>query len=354
MGKVLTSGERRAVEALLGGPVDDEEIVWERAHVVRVRTASGHAIVKRPRAEEEGRSSFLAELVGLEFLAAMPGNPAPALFGADVEVGRAEADLIAYARSLAAVHKWSIDQEHRFRALRLRVGLPVDGRVRWTALAAAGVPGLRAVAIELGVDVPASFDDECGVVVEHLGGDGGWRGLVHGDPCPDNVRFTTDGVRIFDLEHAGYGSVVLDASYLIAPFPTCWCIGHIPPEISGQALDAYRQVLDVAADEEWRDALSAGLAAWTLARGHVIAKAVVADGTWGTTTMRPRLLQWMEAFLTATPPDGCFAGLRYVVAGIRQCLGAAWPDVQLGSYPALASTGGPDAVAPPDWWQPSS
>ena len=40
----------------------------------------------------------------------------------------------------------------------------------------------------------------------------GYRGLVHGDACPDNVRFLDGRCRIFDFEHSGWGAVALDAS----------------------------------------------------------------------------------------------------------------------------------------------
>jgi aminoglycoside phosphotransferase (APT) family kinase protein len=67
--------------------------------------------------------------------------------------------------------------------------------------------------------------------------------LVHGDACPDNVRFLADGGRIFDFETSGWGPVVLDAAYLLAPFPSCWCFATLPAEVAAPAMDAYRAVV---------------------------------------------------------------------------------------------------------------
>ena len=55
------------------------------------------------------------------------------------------------------------------------------------------------------------------------------QALVHGDACPDNVHRLADGVcRIFDFETSGWGAVALDAAYLLAPFPSCWCFASLP------------------------------------------------------------------------------------------------------------------------------
>ena len=58
----------------------------------------------------------------------------------------------------------------------------------------------------------------------------------------------------------------------------------------------------VTDDAAWTEALEYALASWIVASGRMIAKAVHTDSTWGTTTMRPRLLQWMDAFLAASAP----------------------------------------------------
>jgi hypothetical protein len=70
-----------------------------------------------------------------------------------------------------------------------------------------------------------------------------YLGLVHRDACPDNVLFLADGGRIFDFETSGWGPIVLDAAYLLAPFPSCWCFARLPAEVAVPAPAAYRAVM---------------------------------------------------------------------------------------------------------------
>ena len=118
----------------------------------------------------------------------------------------------------------------------------------------------------------------------------GYHGLVHGDACPDNVRFLDGRCRIFDSGHSGWGAVVLDASCLLAPFPGCWCFGRLPASVAAPAMSAYRGRLKAAGIDpgpSWDVAMTAALGAWIVAWGDAIAKVLEEDDELGTTTMRP-------------------------------------------------------------------
>ena len=374
MEEVLSGEERERVEVVVGARVDSMEAVSDRAHVVRVGlVGGGTAIVKRPREVATGpgsqgvddlRSLFLAERAGLELLGAMPGSPAPGLLGVDdtadllvmedLPPGPSVADLllgddptaadegvVELARTLARVHGWSIGRESEYQAIRARVGLPVGAPQRWTNTAAGGIDALRAVAQAVGVNVPAAFEDECLELVAKLAA-GGWsRGYVHGDPCPDNTLVAEGRLRLIDYEHGNYASVLLDASYLVAPFPTCWCFGRLPEGLSARALATYRTELaafvpTAGDDGAWTEALLVTLASWILARGRVITKAVENDGEWGTTTMRPRLLQWTDSFLSLSDSGSILPATRSVITDLRKVLGDAWPDASTIGFPAFA------------------
>lgn len=389
MAVALSDHERRAVEIVLDGdPVVDDELVWGRGHVVRVRTGSGRAaIVKRPRTDQgdDGRRGYLHERVGLELLSAMPVSPAPQLLGASGDDGdavevlvmeelppgpsvahalldddrsAAEEAVVALARTLASVHAWSADREDRHRAIRRRLDLDPDVTQRWSALIDdERLASFRRAAEALGAQVHAAFEDDAAAVVAALQAPGWWRGYVHGDPCPDNTSLVAGRAHLFDYEHGAYGSVLLDASYLVAPFPTCWCFGRVPPDLSARAVDEYRRVLatarpEAADDDAWHAALSPALASWVLARGQVIERVAIEDGAWGTVGLRPRLVQWLDAFL-AVPADP-FPAVRATLADLRRRLDAAWPDAleAVPHYPSFKTPGdlvGPVAC-PPDWW----
>ena len=113
------------------------------------------------------------------------------------------------------------------------------------------------------------------------------------------MRLLDDGCRIFDFEFSRWGPVVLDAAYLLAPFPSCWCFANLPNDVTAPAVDAYRACLQ-AADADlgpyWDAATTAALAGWIVSRGGMLANALEKDHEWGTTTMRPRLLAWLRNF----------------------------------------------------------
>ncbi|HEY3140944.1 MAG TPA: phosphotransferase [Acidimicrobiales bacterium] len=372
MEEVLGVEERERVEALLRARIHSAEIVSTRAHVVRVRFGGGDtAIVKRPRQVATGservddmRSLFLAERTGLELLAAMPESPTPTLLAVDDTAdllvmedlppgpsiaelllgddwNAAEEGVVELARTLASVHGWSAGRESEYQAIRARVGLAVGEAQRWTRITAAGRDAFRSMAEAVGVNVPAVFEEECDEAVARLGAAGWWRGYVHGDPCPDNTRLTAGRLRLFDYEHGNYGSVLLDASYFVAPFPTCWCFGLLPDDLSARALATYRTELAACVpqaddDEAWTEALQAALASWIVARGRVITRVVATDDAWGTTTIRPRVLQWMDSFLTVSASGSAFPALRSVITDLRRAFGDAWPDASPIGYPAFA------------------
>ena len=381
----LGAQERAAVEDVVGEAIVDEALVWDRAHVVRVRTAGGGSfVVKRPRAADDAdaRTGLLQERVGLQLLGGMPGSPAPRLVGvgtgdgaevlvledlppgpsvADALLGRdrdlAETAVVALAEALADVAAWTRGRDDEHRRLRAEAGLDSDRPHRWAELTSRGVAGLTEAATELGAAVTDGLEDEAAAVVERLTGPGWWRGYVHGDACPDNAALVDGRLRLFDYEHAGFASVVLDASYVVAPFPTCWCFARIPADLSARAESAYRRRLvaggvpEAGDDGAWNDALAAALASWVLARGPVLGRALgEEDRVWGTSRMQARLFQWMDAFL-AVPADP-FPAVRALIADVRTRLGARWPDVVLADYPALPTPGDHPTVEPPEWWTP--
>jgi Ser/Thr protein kinase RdoA (MazF antagonist) len=178
--------------------------------------------------------------------------------------------------------------------------------------------------------------------------------LVHGDACPDNVRLGTAGGRIFDFEASGWGPLVLDAAYLLAPFPSCWCFAPLPDQVAGPALDAYRAVLRAAGVElgpDWEAAMAAAVAVWIVARGQLISEVLEEDRAWGTTTLRPRLLTWLRTFTGAAGRASVLPRLRGLAAALEDQLSGRWPDTVMADYPALAGPGSV-RVKTPEWWQP--
>ena len=166
----------------------------------------------------------------------------------------------------------------------------------------------------------------------------GYVGLVHSDLCPDNTHIANGRCRIIDFETSGWGPIALDVAYLLAPFPSCWCFASLPAEVAQPALHAYRdQAANAGLDlgPDWKDALTAALAGWVVARGARIGRALEEDRDWGTTTMRPRLLTWLSSFIGAASPTGALPRLRALAEGDSRA-----------APPPLAGRGGPRVPGP--------
>ena len=381
-GQALPGAERRAAEALLAHAwgerteVRAAEAIWGRSHVVRLHLRSGRtAVLKRRGGLKHGRRArgFGVELAALECLNAMPAPVAPRLLGADPRAGillmedlapgpsladsllagtreRAQADLIAYARALGSLHAWSREQATGLARLRARhaPGVPLDPG--WAGGVERGRGPFLAAAAGLGVAVAgaAAEMDELAPMLNAPG----LPGLVHGDACPDNVRLTGGGCRVFDFERSGWGPVVLDAAYLLAPFPSCWCFASLPAGAAAPAVDAYRGCLAAAGVDlgpDWDAAVAAALAGWIIGWGEAIAGALAEDREWGTTTMRPRLLAWLRNFTASAGGARVLPRLQALAGAMHDRLSSRWPGVPVPDYPALAPPGAALARVPGRW-----
>lgn len=363
-------------------PVQDAEVLWGRANVVRVRLAGGRsAVVKRRAGPDRGAApdrerktaDFQTELAALEYLNGMPEAVAPRLLGADLPAGlmvmedlgagatladslmagdraQVQADLAAYARALAAMHAWTSEHPDELATLRDRYAARTGGGTRLMTALARGTEPFLVLADSLGV--PAD-----GVAGEIAGLGGmlaatGFAALVHGDACPDNMRFPGGSCRLFDFETAAWGAAAIDAVFLLAPFPSCWCFAQLPADVAGPASETYLSALAAAGirlGPDWPAALAAALACWLVARGRVVGRLLSEDPEWGTTTMRPRLLAWLRSFLEVAGGTGELPRLRELSAALLAGLSRRWPDAEIPDYPALAAPGAVLARLPGEW-----
>lgn len=359
----LTAAEAAAVGAVLGAPVAAAALVAERHHVVRVTAADGRrAVVKRARRPGDSQwggepRGLAVEWAALDALGAIdppvaprllggddgagvvvvedvaaPGSLAEALLGGDPDLARA--GVVALAAALGRMHAATLGRAGVLAAARARRGLVPEAPGWWPARLAEARPWCRAEAHSLGLPV-AAVDAELDRVGEAV--TGSYVGLVHGDPCPDNALLAPGGPRLVDFERASACSVALDAGYLLAPFPSCWCFGRLPAAVTAEARAAHEAALaaaGVALGEAWERALAATLALWAVSRVRdYAAPDRPVDATWGTTTGQPRLAAWTGAFLAAPGADA-FPHLAAAVAGWRARLGVD-AATEVPGYPAL-------------------
>jgi Ser/Thr protein kinase RdoA (MazF antagonist) len=372
---VLSPADTSAVESILAQcrgssvSVRAAEEIWARSHIVRLWLTDDRSVVlKRHRTENFGdrERTFGNELAALDFLNGMETAVAPRLFGADSafllmeDLGpgsslaqslmhgdrdRAEADLVSYARALAAMHSWSIA-----RVTSAGRPAPSMGEPEWMGAIVRGKEPFLAVMAGLGLATDGVGDD-VDLLVSLLRGTRA-TGLVHSDPCPDNTHFTDGNCRLIDFETSGWGAVALDAAYLLTPFPSCWCFASLPPDAAGTALRAYEEEVAAAGVDlgaDWDAVMTAALAGWLVARGKALSEALDEDEDWGTTTMRPRLLTWLRSFIRAADRSGALPRLRELAAAADDGLSARWPEALVPDFPALARPGAPVARNPDGW-----
>ena len=355
------------------------ELIWKRRHIVRLRLSHDRSVVLKRRGDQPSHSgqgrSFGVELATLEYLSAMPVPVAPRLLGADPDAGilliedlgpgtsladsllagdqaRAQDDLAAYARALGALHAWSIGRPGNLAGLRARYAPGIPAAPAWLSAVEKHQDVFLRAAAKLGV-AAEGVAGEISDVAAMLSGTG-YAGLVHGDACPDNVHLAGGVGRIFDFETAGWGSVALDAAYLRAPFPSCWCFASLPAEVATPAVAVYRGCLRDAGIElgpDWDAATAAALACYFVARGPMITRALDDDRSWGTTTIRPRLLTWLGTFAETASRAGVLPRLHDVAAALHDQLSQRWPGLVIPEYPALARPGAA-ALPLPGWWPP--
>lgn len=382
---VLSAPDQSRVEYLLseawGSPahVGTVERIWGRDHVLRVHGDKGRsAVLKRLGSRGDDafrRVSFAVEVASLKFLGAMPEPVSPKFLGADQEAGillmedlpaggsladslllgnaiQARADLVAYARALGSLHAWSHDRIGDYESLLQRYAPGTAWRTWWSYWAEQNRKALLSLVEELGVE-PAAAGRELDEIAEILD-KASFRGFVHGDPCPDNLRLVDGGCCFFDFERSSAGSVALDTAYLLAPFPSCWCFGSLPLEIAGACMDAYWEMMAAAGlrpDPDWDTALAAALACFLIARTEGLDRFMTEQRRWGTTLGRPRLRAWTSAASAAAEEADVFPNLRRVFAALQDRVAQLDPAGVVPHYPALAEVGSTLGEIP-DWWKP--
>ena len=362
-------------------------ILAARTHVVRVTAGDGRsAVVKRPRDEPGGRwgaasHGFDVEWAGLEHLAAMPEPVVPALLGGDrdrqvivledlavertladallgADADQARADVVALGGALGSVHGWSIGRADELARVRAAHGVAAPPRAWWADVVRAERAPFRRALDRLGLGdlAGAALERELDALDGALTS-GPWRGFVHGDPCPDNAVVAGGRVRLVDVERSSPGSVALDAAYLLAPFPSCWCFGQVPADLAAAASGAHRRAMadhGVVVDDSWAVALAYALGAFVVARGRDAADALTAGpgaalAPWGTTTYRPRVVAWAEALVSAPAAAEALPRLCAVALALRDRMRATWPDQDIPHYPPFAPAGAPVALRPDGW-----
>lgn len=232
-----------AVRLLAGSAEVLEDLTFSsRTRVVRLRTEDGTVLVAK---QHKDPAAVACEELALRTL---PRGVGPELIGVghgvlvmeDLGSGPSVADLLLGTDSEAAragLVNWATALGHVAAATAATEQAPGSGAARWLR---PDTEGIVEAMKPLGVAAPAGWAEELAGLYWRLEADV-QRCFVLSDACPDNNRVTDQGVRLFDFEASGWGHAAQDASYLLAPFCTCWCVTRLPPDIQAEMIEAYRR-----------------------------------------------------------------------------------------------------------------
>lgn len=180
------------------------------------------------------------------------------------------------------------------------------------------------------------------MVIRTVESPGPFLAYIHGDPCPDNVFFLGEQVRLIDFEFGRFGHALLDATYGRMMFPTCWCANRLPRAVVAQMEAAYRAALvrgcpEAQEDRVFETSLVSVCAFWVLnTLSWQLAGALQGDRTWGIATVRSRFLALLEAFIATAEEFDHLPAMRGTASRVLEVLRNRWPETQpLPLYPAF-------------------
>lgn len=147
--------------------------------------------------------------------------------------------VLAWARGLGAFHRAGLDARASFLELMPEHDDYMPGLLNEAA------HDLATWAADLHIAVPEGFSALTDISFRTA-----LEVLSAGDMCPDNNLVFSGQVRFIDLEFATVRHAAWDLAYLMAPWPSCWCAWHLPPELVDAALAAWRTDFGAV---DWRE-----------------------------------------------------------------------------------------------------
>ena len=319
---------------------------------------------------------FFGEWAGAEFLSRLgDGQHGPRFYGGDRQAGfiviedmgqhnslvqpllEGNADsatraLIHFAQRLGRMHADAFGREDEYKAIwhRLSPNTPIPGttnnvkEVKEASEINAILDDFNAALATafgtLDVQLDGAARDDALAAFVTINAASPFRTFVHNDPCPDNMFYDGNTLRLIDFESARFGHALRDGLYGRIPFPTCWCCNRVASEVADEMERVYRQAFGTACPAALDDALyeaevTAVTCAWVIEPG-LLRDAFEQDHTWGIAGLRARVLTRLETCLAATAKTERWPALRDVYNQIHSKLIQRWPNAtHLPLYPAF-------------------
>ncbi len=244
--------------------------------------------------------------------------------------------LLLYAKSLGQLHAATQNQEAQWNQIRSRIGAPKapSQLEQW----ATQTNQFIGICQRYGIAIPEQFAFEMNTILVALEHPKEYLVFTPTDCCPDNHLLQEDGLLFFDCEGATMRHALLDAAYLLVPFPSCWCVGQIPEHLSRELIAAYRQEFFGGSDFE--DQLTLAVAYWTIQTltWKWAGDWEKQDYPWGLVSFRQRHLYRLENLLARENLELVLPSLYQVARELHNTLQVQWADLEpMPLYPAFKS-----------------
>jgi hypothetical protein len=252
------------------------------------------------------------------------------LQGTDAQA--AENALLAYARSLGIMARATHGKLDEWEALRRTKGGTRSGCISEAETWYKNVTIFTNICGTFGISTLPTVADETERIGKVLENPGDYLAFTPSDCCPDNHFLRGDTVIFFDNEGAGMRHALLELAYVVAPFPSCWCVNRLPEGMRDKLIAAYKS--EYAGDANFHQHLLYMVACWTIGTitlqdyGPFIFENILeADGDWGISTVRQRHPLRLENFLAFPNADRELTGFTQMATALLDVLKTRWSDV---------------------------
>jgi hypothetical protein len=254
--------------------------------------------------------------------------------------------LLAFVRRLGRMHAAAFGREEEFNAILRAIDPAVhtqDTLQRDPQLDAT-IEQISGQFADVDMKVTNTAHREIRAVYDAVYGPGPFRTFIHTDPCPDNVFYDGDSLRLIDFEGSRFGHALHDGLYCRVPFPSCWCANRVPPDTVAQVEQVYRAELAAACPAALDDGLFyAGVADvtafWACECLRWLNRTLKEDNEWGIAGVRSRILSRLASFIEAAGACERLPALQATCEQLLASLARRWPDAQpLPVYPAFRTS----------------
>lgn len=242
--------------------------------------------------------------------------------------------LFAYARSLGEMHAATRGQERRWADLLEEKGARNDNNGPIATPWRSAAQDIRVFCEEIGMNIPAALETDVAEIFEKIDRNSEYLAFTPADCCPENHFLRGDRVVFFDCEFAGMRHALLDAAYVLAPFPTCSCCAALPDDLPPRLIAAYRE--GFAGGPDFEDEMTLALAAW-LTNGLMAHRFTGWDSAFGLSTLRQRVQVLIGQLLARPNFNSVAPKLAELVADWDKLLRVRWSALPpMPKYPAFA------------------